>query len=254
MKSVLVAALVAVAAAIPLQARATEINVLTPPNMKAILADLTAEFERSTGNTLVISYAPADAVKTKILAGDTVDVAITLKPLMNDLSKSGKIAAGSSIDVGRSFIALAVRKGAPKPDINSAAAFKRSLLAAHSIAYSDPFKGGIAGVYFAGLLDRLGLADQMRPKTKLVPPGGGPLVEVIANGEAEIGVDQVSSFTGKPDIEIVGILPEEFGVDIVMRAGVVAGSKQPGAAAVFVKFLTSPAAAPAIKARGMEPG
>jgi molybdate transport system substrate-binding protein len=220
--------------------------------MKAILADLTPEFERSTGHKLIINYAPADAVKAKIIAGDAADVAITLKPLVAELAKDGKIVGG--VDIGRSFIAVAVRSGAPKPDISSVEAFKRSLLAAHSIAYSDPPKGGISGIYFARLIDRMGLADQMRPKTRLVAPGGGPLVEAVAKGDAEIGVDQLSSLVNKPGIDVVGILPKEFDIDIVMSAGVIVGARQPDAAAAFVRFLSSPTAAPIITARGMQPG
>jgi molybdate transport system substrate-binding protein len=177
-----------------------------------------------------------------------------LKPLAQELAQQGRIVAGSVADVGRSFIAVAVRTGAPKPDISSIAAFKRSLLAARSIAYSDPPKGGISGVYFAALLDRLGLADEMRPKTKLVPPGGVALVAALQNGEADIGIDQLSSFVGKPGLDVVGILPSEFGVDIVMSAGVIAGAKQAEAAAAFVKFLSTPSAAATIKAHGMQPG
>jgi molybdate transport system substrate-binding protein len=254
-RAMLVAAvLVAALATRPLPAQAAEISVLTPPNMKAILTDLTADFQRASGDVLAIQYAPAEAVKRRILDGDAVDAAITLKPLTNDLAQQGKMVPGSIADVGRSFIAVAVRSGAPKPDISSIAAFKSSLLAARSIVYSDPPKGGISGVYFAALLDRLGLADAMQPKTKLVPPGGAALVAALQSGEADIGIDQLSSFVGKPGLDVVGILPSEFGVDIVMSAGVVAGAKQPTGAAAFVKFLSTPAAAAAIKAHGMQPG
>jgi molybdate transport system substrate-binding protein len=238
----------------PLQADAAEISVLTPPNMKAILTDLTADFHRASGDVLAIQYAPADAVKRRILGGDAVDAAITLKPLTKELAQDGKMVPGSIADVGRSFIAVAVRSGVPKPDISSIAAFKRSLLAASSIAYSDPPKGGISGVYFAALLDRLGLAEEMQPKTKLVPPGGAALVAALQSGEADIGIDQLSSFLGQPGLDVVGVLPSEFGVDIIMSAGVVADAKQPAAAAAFVKFLSTPAAAAAIKAHGMQPG
>ncbi len=215
--------------------------------------DIAPQFQQATGHTLTVSYAPADAVKKKILAGDAADVAITLKPLAGELAKDGKIVGGA-VDIGRSFIAVAVRKGAPKPDISSIEAFKRSLLTAHSITYSDPPKGGISGVYFSRLIERIGLADAMRSKTKLVPPGGGPLVAAVSSGEAEIGIDQLSSLVGKPGLDVVGVLPSEFGVDIVMSAGLVADAKQADAAAAFVKFLSSPTAAPVIKAHGMQPG
>lgn len=231
---------------------AADIHLLTPPNMKAILADLTPDYERTSGNKLVIDYAPAPAVREKVAASGAADVAITLRPLLDDLFKQGKVK--SEIDLGRSFIGVAVKAGAPKPDISSLDALKRALLAAKSITYSDPPKGGISGVYFSRLIERLGLADQLKDKTKLVPPGGGPLVALVASGGAELGIDQVSSFVNKPGIDIVGKLPDEAKVDIVMAAGVTANSAQPDAAAALVKFLTSPAAAAAIKKHGMEPG
>ena len=252
MKTLAMKILLALAITLPLHARAADIVVLTPPNMKAILAALAPEFERTSGHKLVIAYAPAPVVKDKVAAGDTVDVAITLRPLMDELRTQGKL---TSVDnVGRSFIAVAVRAGAPKPDISSLDAFKRALIAAQSIAYSDPPKGGISGVYTAKLIERLGLTDQLKGKTRLVPPGGGPLVELVASGGAEIGIDQLSSLVNKPGIDVVGTLPREADVDIVMAAGVTSNSAQPDAAAALVKFLSSPAAASVIKARGMEPG
>jgi molybdate transport system substrate-binding protein len=245
-------AFIAFSAALPLSAQAADIQVLTPPNMKAILTDLTPEFERTSGHKMIINYAPVPEVNTKIAAGDSTDVAIALRPQMDELRQQGKL---KSVDnVGRSFIGVAVRAGAPKPDISSLDAFKRTLLAAKSIAYSDPTKGGIAGVYTAGLIQRLGLTEQLKSKTRLVAPGGGPLVEAVVSGEADIAIDQLVSIVNKPGIDVVGTLPKEANVDIVMAAGIASSSTQPEAAAALVKFLTSPAAAPMIKARGMEPG
>ncbi|MEI9803293.1 MAG: substrate-binding domain-containing protein [Pseudolabrys sp.] len=244
--------LIAFTIALPLQARAADIHVLTPPNMKAILTDLTPEFERVSGHKLIVSYAPVPEVKEKIAAGDIADVAIALRPQMDELRKQGKLKDVNN--VGRSFIGVAVRAGAPKPDISSRDALKRTLLPAKSITYSDPPKGGIAGVYTAGLIERLGLTEQLKTKTKLVAPGGGPLVEAVVGGDAEIAIDQLVSIANKPGIDVVGTLPKEANVDIVLAAGVPSGSAQPEAAAAFIKFLTSPAAAPTIKARGMEPG
>ena len=203
-------------------ASAADISVLTPPNMKAILADIAPQFQQATGHTFTVSYAPADAVKKKILAGDAADVAITLKPLAGELAKTQIVAASSTWT-------LVYRLSGPQKCAEArhqfVEAFKRSLLAAHSIAYSDPPKGGISGVYFSRLIERMGLADAMRSKTKLVQPGGGPLVAAVSSGEAEIGVDQLSSLVGKP-LQVVVALPSEFGVDIVMSACVVAGAKQ----------------------------
>jgi len=236
----------------PIKAKAADIHVLVPPNMQGILTRLAPEFERASGHRLVIAYAPAPAVKDKVSAGSDADVAITLRPLMDDLNKSGKLKGIA--DVGRSFIAVAVRAGATKPDISTLDAFKRTLLAAKSITYSDPPKGGISGVYTARLIERLGLAADLKAKTKLVPPGDGSLVEAVTTGEAQIGIDQLSSLINKPGIDVVGNLPKEADVDIVMAAGVTSASTQPDAAQSLVQFLISPAGAAVVKDNGMQPG
>jgi molybdate transport system substrate-binding protein len=252
MRSLAKISLIALAIMLPLSARAADIHLLTPPNMKAILNDLTPDYERASGNKLIIDYAPVPEVKIKVAAGHAADVAISLRSVVDDLNKAGKVT--SETDVGRSFIGIAVKAGAAKPDIGTLDALKRTLLAAKSITYSDPPKGGISGVFFSGLVARMGLADQLKDKTKLVPPGGGPLVALVASGGAELGVDQLSSLVNKPGLDVVGKLPKEADVDIVMTAGVVNDSTQPAAAAGLVKFLASPAAAGAIKKHGMEPG
>jgi molybdate transport system substrate-binding protein len=245
-------AIAAFAVIIPITAQAADIHVLTPPNMQAILTALTPDFERSSGHKLIISYAPVPAVKDKVAAGGDADVAITLRPLIDDLQNAGKLKG--AVDIGRSFIAVAVRTGAAKPNISTLDAFKRTLISAKSLAYSDPPKGGISGVYMARLIERLGLTEQLKPQTVLVPPGGGPLVEAVAIGKAEIGIDQLSSLINKPGIEVVGNLPKEADVDIVMAAGVTNSSAEPDAAQSLIQFLTSPAGAAVVKQNGMQPG
>ena len=251
-EALLVACLVITTASAAQPAVAAEITVLASPNMRPLLSDIAPEFERASGHKLTVTYDAAGAVKSRVAAGEETDVILTLKPLLDELAAGTK--ARDIGTIGRSFIAVVVPTGAPKPDIASVEALKRALLAAKSIVYSDPAKGGLSGIFTAQMIERLGIADQVKPKTRLVPPGGVALVEVIVKKEADLGIDQLTVVDGNPGVEVVGILSKEFGVDIVMGTGVAAGAKQPEAAATLVKFLTSPAAAPMIKKRGMEPG
>jgi molybdate transport system substrate-binding protein len=184
-------------------------------------------------------------------AGEPTDVVMTLRGMLDDLSKQDK--AEDVVTVGRSFIAVVVPTGKPKPEIASVAAFKQTLLAAKSIVHSDPTKGGLSGVFAARLIKSMAIDDQIRPKLKLVPPGGKALVAAIASGEAELGIDQLTVVEHKPGVDVVGVLSEKFGVDIVMGAAVSTSAREPAAAAKFVKFLSSPTAAPTIKAHGMQP-
>jgi molybdate transport system substrate-binding protein len=251
MKNILRAALLGIVVAAG-PAVAAEINVLATPNLRPLFGDVQPEFERISGNTLKITYDSAGAVKNRVAGGEQIDVILTLRPLIDELSAQGK--AKGPVTVGRSFIAVVVPTGAPKPDISSVDAFKRALVSAKSVVYSDPSKGGLSGIFTARMIERLGIAGEMQAKTKLVPPGGVALVEAIDKKEAELGIDQLTVVSGKAGVEVVGVLSPEFGVDIVMGAAASANAKEPDAAAALVKYLASPEAAPMIKKRGMEPG
>lgn len=233
-------------------AGAAEVKVLSAAALRPVLSELTADFERSTGHKLAIVYDTAGAVRDRIQRGDPADVAITTTPQVEELVKLGKLVPEGRIVVAKVGIGLAVRSGAAKLDISSVEAFKRSMLAAKSILYADPARGGAAGIHFAQVLDRLGIAADMRPKTKLIQ--GINVVELIAKGEADIGVTQISLIVGQPGIELAGALPAELQHYTVFSASVVAGAKEPEAAKALIKFLSGPATAPVIKARGMEPG
>ena len=186
-------------------------------------------------------------MKQRIEAGETFDVAILLPPLIEDLIKQGKIAAGTRTDIARSGMGVGVRAGAPKPDIGSVEAFKRALLNAKSVAYS---KEGASGVYFKGLLERLGIVEQMNPK--LMPTPADTLAKVVPSGEAEMIVVPISVIL-VPGAELVGPLPSELQTYINFVAGVSAGAKETEAARALIKFLTAPAAVPVLRAKGMEP-
>lgn len=233
-------------------ADAAEVKVLTSVALTSALDELAPQFERATGNKLTIGYSLIADIRKRILEGESADVIILSRPVLDELQKQDKIAAGTITNIAGTAVSVAARAGAPKPDMSSVDAFKRSLLAAKSIVYADPAKGGASGVYFARVLDRLGIAEQMKPKTILVP--GAQAAEVVAKGEAELGVAQASEIVPVAGAQLVGPLPGEYASVTVFSAGVGAGTKAPEAAKSLIQFLTGPTAAPVFKSKGFEPG
>jgi molybdate transport system substrate-binding protein len=235
-------------------ASAAEIKVLAAVAMKPALDDLFPEFERTTGHKITVAYATAGVIRDRIRGGEAFDVTIVPRSAFNALATQGKIADGTAASVAQSMVAVAVRTGTPKPDISSVEALKRSLLAAKSIVYSDPKKGGATGIHFARVLDRLGITEDVNRKATLTP--GGEYADVLARGEAEIAIVQPMVVLNVPGVELVGPLPAELQntTDFVFVAGVAADAKEPGAAKALITYLLAPDAARVIKAKGMEPG
>jgi molybdate transport system substrate-binding protein len=233
-------------------AHAAEVKVLTSVALTSALDELAPQFEQATGNKLSIGYSLNAAIRKRILEGETADVIILSRPVMDELQKLDKLAPGDIANVAGTAVAVVVRAGAPKPDISSADALKNSVLAAKSIVYADPAKGGLTGVHFARVLDRLGIAEEVKPKTILVP--GAQAAEVVAKGEAELGVAQASEIVPVAGAQLVGPLPAELGNVTVFSAAIGTGSKAPEAAKALIQFLTGPAAAPLFKSKGFEPG
>jgi molybdate transport system substrate-binding protein len=233
-------------------AQAAEIKVLASVALTSALDELAPQFERATGNKLTLGYSLIADIRKRIIAGETADVVILSRPVMEDLQKQDRIAAGSITDVVETPVAIAVRAGAPKPDISSADALKRALLAAKSIVYADPAKGGASGIYFARVVDQLGIAEQLKSKTILVP--GAQAADVVAKGEAEIGVGQASEIVPVSGAQLVGPLPGELGSVTKFSAGIGAGSTASEAGKSLIQFLRSPDAAPVFKSRGLQPG
>lgn len=229
-------------------ARAAEITVLCSTAMKEVMLELIPTFERTSGHKLAISYESSNAILEKIKGGASADLVILTAETIADLARRGNVTAGSRVDLARSGVGLAVRSGAPKPDIGSVQALKTSLLAAKSIAYT---KIGASGVHFAGVMKRLGIAEQMKSRTVLVT---GSVGEVVAKGEAEIGVQQISELLPVAGIEIIGPLPGDLQKITVFSAGLYATAKEPEAAKALVRFLSAEAAVPVIRKKGMEPG
>jgi molybdate transport system substrate-binding protein len=233
-------------------ADAAEVKVLTSVALTSALDELAPQFERATGNKLTIGYGLIADIRRRILEGESADVIILSRPVMDDLQKQNRIAAGAIANVVGTAVSVAARAGAPKPDISSVDAFKRSLLAAKSIVYADPAKGGASGVYFARVLDRLGIAEQMKPKTILVP--GAQAADVVAKGEAELGVAQGSEIVPVAGAQLVGPLPGEYASMTLFSAGIGPATKATEAANSLIRFLTGPTAAPVFKLKGFEPG
>ena len=240
-----------IAAPVGAVADAAEVKVLTSVALTSALDELAPQYESATGNKLKIGYSLIADIKRRIIAGETADVVILSRPVMDDLQKQDKFAPGSIANVAGTPVALAVRAGTPKPDISSVDALKRSLLAAKSIVYADPAKGGVSGVYFAGVVDRLGIAEQIKSKTILVP--GAQAADVVARGEAEIGVGQASEIVPVAGAQLVGPLPGELASMTVFTAGIGAGTNAPEAAKSLIQFLKGTIAAPVFKSKGFQP-
>jgi molybdate transport system substrate-binding protein len=232
-------------------ASAAEIKLLSAVALQPGIAGLISDFEKSTGNKLTVAYGTVGALTDRLQKGEPADVAIVSGPQIDDLQKQGKVVAGSRVDIAKVGVGAFGRKGAAKPDIGSADAFKRSLLAARSIAYPDPAGGGASGIYLAGLLDRLGIASEMKPKTKLLPPSA-LLYESVANGEIDIGFNQISEILAQPSVEFLGPLPAAIQNYTLFSAGIGAASSQVDAGKALIAFLISPAAQELLKAKGFE--
>ena len=234
-------------------AGAAEVQVMISGGLTAAYNALVPEFERLTGNKVLTAYGPSmgttvNAIPIRLERGEGADVLIMVGYALTDLAKQGKVIAESRVDLVKSPIGIAVRSGAPKPDISSADTLKRALLAAKSIAYSD----SASGVYVSTeMFAKLGIADEMKDKARKIP--ATPVAEIVAHGDAEIGFQQISELLPVAGVDIVGPLPPELQKITVFAAGIATVSKEPDAGKALIKFLASPAASAAIVKSGMEP-
>jgi molybdate transport system substrate-binding protein len=237
-----------------IKAEAAELKVLSAIGMQSVLEDLGPKFERATGHKLAISFATAGAAVKRAQGGEAADVVIATRQGIDGLVKNGKAAADNVTALASAGISVAIRKGAPKPDVSSPDALKRTLLGAKSISYVDPASGGASGIHFAKVLDRLGIANEMKSKTVFPNPRTPAEVgALVANGEAEIGVHIIVELISVAGIDIVGPLPGDLQNTIVFAAAVMASAKDAEAAKALVNFLRTPEAVAVTKAKGMEP-
>jgi molybdate transport system substrate-binding protein len=234
-------------------AQAAEIDAFVSTAIKAATDELLPPFERANGHTIRATYAPSGALIPRFNRGEPVDVFLTDSNAIDELIKQGKIVAGRT-DLARTGIGIAVRKGAPKPDVSSPEALRRALLAAKSVGHAAPAGGSITAAHIQGMFQRLGIAAQVTPKVKLAAGGPNGRVSVlVSSGEAEIGLQQVSELMSNPEVEVIGMLPAELQQTTTYSAGVTANARQAEAAKALIKALTAPSAGPIYKAKGLDP-
>jgi molybdate transport system substrate-binding protein len=232
---------------------ATDITVVTSGAFTAAFLQLAPKYENETRNKLHTEFGPSmgvthNAIPVRLGRGEAIDVVIMAAPALDDLIKQGKVRADSRVELVQSKMAMAVKAGAPHPDISTLEAFKRTLLAAKSIAYSD----SASGVYLSTVLfPKLGIADQIKAKSKMIP--ADPVGGVVASGEFEIGFQQVSELRPVKGIDIVGELPPGAQHITVFAAGVPTTSKQPDAGRTLIQWLAAPALYDVIRKTGLEP-
>jgi molybdate transport system substrate-binding protein len=228
-------------------AQAAEIKVLASTAVKTTLEELGPQFEKATGNKVDITFAPATVLKVKIDEGTAFDVAILAAPITDSLAGEGKIDKPPTT-VAHSGIGVAIRKGAAKPDISTTEAFKGALLNAKSVGFTA---GGATGAYLKTLFEKLGIADELKPKLKLLQGAAGV---AAATGEVEIGMTQISEILPYANAELVGPLPPDVQSYTYFSAATSVASKESDVAKAFIKFLAAPQALAVIKSKGMEPG
>jgi molybdate transport system substrate-binding protein len=231
-------------------ASAAEIKVLTTGAFRSVVVALVPEFEKATGHKVVVDNGTVGQLQKRVDGGETFDVLVLSPKGIEDYIKGGKIAAGSNARLAKVGVGVMVKDGAPKPDVSTVDAFKKTLLAAKTVGYIDPASGGSSGIYVSGLLDKLGIADQIKPKTKLKQ--GGHVSDLVKSGEAEIGIHQISEIVGQAGVTLVGPLPAEIQNYTVYVVGLSTAAKGAEAAKAFIKVLTGPSAAGVLKSKGME--
>jgi molybdate transport system substrate-binding protein len=249
-------ALVLMTVSVPHIAHGDEIKVLSSGALKIALTQLVGDFQKLSNNTVSVAYGPAGAIADRARSGEAADVVIATQSQLDGLESQGKVVPGSRIDIARIALGVAVRKGAPRPDIGTVEAFRRALLSARSIGYRDPATGSTSGIYTARMLERLGLSDQLKSRTRLDrSPGDHPesVFDGVANGEIEMQIGQLTEIAIAPGVDLAGPLPDEVQSVSVLAAGIATASKAPDAGRALIRFLSSPVAAAVFKAAGFLP-
>ena len=221
-------------------AGAAEIKILSAGAVRPAVAGFAETFRSLTGHEIKFSFGTVGALQQKIAAGEQADLFFMTDAAIDELARKGLVVQGTRTDVARVGVGIGVREGAPKPDISTPEALKQTLLSAKSLVYMDPARGGTSGIHFAGVLERLGIADAVRPKTTLFPSGYA--ADLVAKGEVELVVHQISEILAVKGVTLVGPLPREVQKVTIYSAGLAANATAPDAAKAFLEFLTSPPA------------
>jgi len=223
----------------------SDIKVMLSAAFKEAYLELVPEFERASGHKVTSFWVPSVQMISRLKGGEVVDLVILSAAALEDLRGAGIVSERN--DLAKSGIGVAVKAGAPRPNISSGDAVKRAVLAAKSVVYST----GPSGIYLIGLFQRMGIAEKIQGKIRQVQ--GEPAGGVVARGEAELGFQQMSELLPVPGIDVIGPLPPDIQQVTVFSAGLHASARAPDAARALVKFLKAPAAAPVIRKKGMEP-
>lgn len=232
-----------------------EIRVLSSTAMKTTIDNLTAEFESRSGHTLVCQYGPSTRIAKQVADGAENDVTIVTDDGIDRLIERGRLQPDSRVDIARSPMALAVQQGAPRPDISTPQAFKQTMLAAKSLAMSNPVGGGVSGAILIRIFERLDIAEKMTKKLIFGPGGPAGLIgNFLVRKEVELGIQQLPELKAVPGIDIVGTLP--FGTETisVFSGGISIAAKNPEGSKALLEFLISPTAAIVVRSKGMEAG
>ena len=227
-----------------------ELVVFSTIGVRSAAELLFAQFDKAS-HKLAVAWGTAPMLVKRIEDGDTADVVVLSRAGIDASQKQGKIAAGTDVTLASSGVGIAVKAGAPKPDISTPEALKRTLLAAKSIAYSEPSAGGASGVYFAKLLERMGIAEEMKPKTKYPPPGGFS-ANLLMTGEAELAVQQKPELLHVACVEVIGLLPGDLNVVTEFAAAIMTGNKNGEAGKALIEMLQSPGATATFRSKGLD--
>jgi molybdate transport system substrate-binding protein len=224
------------------------VKILASNSIRAVMGEIIPQFERESGRKVSVSYDPAKVMLARIQKGETADLVITGSGAIDELVRQGRVLADSRRILARCRVGVAVRAGARKPAIGSVEALRRALLEAKSVAYTQE---GASGMHFSGVIERLGIAEEVRAKSVRQP--GGLIGELVATGKAEIAIQQIPELLAVPGIDLIGSLPAEIQLVTVSSAGLFADADDSEAASSFIQFLLTPAAARVMKAKGLEP-
>ncbi len=232
-------------------AQAAEIRALITTAMDAAIVVLVPQFEKASGHKVSFSYDPSGGLARRLRGGEFADMILVASPELDKLISEGHVA-GPRTDISRTGIGIAVKKGAPKPDVSTPEALKRTLLAAKSVGHTAPAGGGITALHLLRTFEKLGIAKEVAAKTKLAAGGpNGRVSTLIMNGEAEIAFQQVSELMTNPEVEVIGMLPDELQQITINSAGITAIAKEPNAARALIRYLISPEAMAVYKKTGL---
>jgi molybdate transport system substrate-binding protein len=229
-----------------------ELTIYSTIGVRSAAEELFRQYEKKSGQNLAVTWGTAPMLVKRIESGETADVLILSRAGIGVLMQQGRVVPDSDVTLASSGVAIAVKAGARRPDIATPEALKQTLLDAKSIAYSEPSAGGASGVYFAKLIERMGIAEQMKPKTKYPPPGGFS-AELLLTGEAELAVQQKPELLHVAGAEIVGMLPGDLNMITEFAGAIMSGSKNPDAAKAVIEMLRSQESKAVFRSKGLDP-